>query len=184
MAVDIHAIEVAYKAGKLTNVDIAHAHNVSEGVIRKYARQYGWKRGDAVISHAAKLPPIPPDTVRHTPTTPPDTTSEALTGDLVRRMLDELDATTSHLDELEELIEAETAGDKDGRRRAGMLKAISLPTRAATLKTLLTAQAELERADAGGKKGKKEQAVEKARETSSGGKFRASAPPLRVVGRT
>lgn len=181
---DIRAIEIAFKEKRMTNTALAKAHNVSEGYIRKMAREYGWKRGDPVTPPAAALPPVPADTLRHTPTTPPETTNAELTVDLVRRMLDELDATTSHIGELEELIEAETAGDKDGRRRAGMLKAISLATRSNSLRMLLAAQAELSKGEGAGKKGKKEQQVEKAREVSSGGRFKSSAPPLRVVGKS
>lgn len=181
MATDLHALETAFKAGKLSNVKLAHAHNVSEGYIRKLAKLHGWKKGEAVTPPAAKLPPVPPEVMRHEPTTPPTVTNKALTEDLVRRMLDELDATTSHIGDLERLIEAETGADKDGRRRAGMLKAISLPVRSNALRMLLAAQQELSKAD-GGKKGKREQQADKAREAATGGKFKASAPPLRVVG--
>lgn len=184
MALDansISAIETAFKAHKMSNVKLAIAHNVSEGLIRKMAKQYGWKRGDAVEPPAAKLPPVPPEVTRHEPVTPPTVTNRALTDDLVRRMLDELDATTTHLGELEALIETETGADKDGRRRGAMLKAISLPVRSNALRMLLAAQAELAR-DAGAKKGKREQAADKARDAATGGKFRAGVAPLRVVG--
>jgi hypothetical protein len=52
----------------------------------------------------------------------------------VLRMLDELEATTTHAGELKEMIEEITADDRDGRRRDGMLGAISLGGRAKTLK--------------------------------------------------
>lgn len=180
MALDLHALEVAYKANKLSNVKLAHAHNVSEGYIRKLAKLHGWKRGAPVEPPAAKLPPVPAAVMRHEPTTPPEVTNRELTADLVRRMLDELDATTSHIGDLEALIEAETGGDKDGRRRAGMLKAISLPVRSNALRMLLAAQAELSSGE--GKKGKREQQKDRAKELGTGGKFKPSAPPLRVVG--
>lgn len=68
-------------------------------------------------------------------------------------MLDELGATTSRQGELEDMILEETAGEKDGRRRAGMMRAVDLPNRAKTLKDLMLAAktavevARMERAD-------------------------------------
>lgn len=69
--------------------------------------------------------------------------------DLTLRLLSELDAVTAHQDELEDFIIAETAGDRDTRRRAAMMRAVDLPSRAATLKLLVAATkawADLERA--------------------------------------
>ena len=179
---DWNNIERAYKEGKLSNVKLAIAHGVTEGAIRKEAKLRGWKKGEVYVPPAAKLAPVPPETLRRVPDTPETVTNKALGKDLVRRMLDELDATTSHVGELEGLIEAETAGDRDGRRRAGMLKAISLATRANTLKQLIAAQTDAEKSDTG-KVGKKEQQAAAAVQAGSG-KFKASAPPLRVVGKT
>jgi hypothetical protein len=60
--------------------------------------------------------------------------------DLAERMLDELGAVTSHVGELEDLIEIDTLADKDGgKRRASMLRAIELPSRVSSLKQLLAA---------------------------------------------
>lgn len=76
--------------------------------------------------------------------------------DLTGRLLDELDAVTAHLGEIQDLIEIETIGDKDSRRREAMLKAVSLPARAGVLKTLVAAMrawAELESKGAPPKKG-------------------------------
>lgn len=59
---------------------------------------------------------------------------------LTLRLLDELDAITTHHGALEDLIEAATRADDDGgRKRDAMLKAIGLPSRAAVLKQLLAA---------------------------------------------
>jgi hypothetical protein len=60
--------------------------------------------------------------------------------DLTLRLLSELDAVTAHIGEIEDLILAETDADEDGgRRRAAMLKAVSLGARSTVLKVLLTA---------------------------------------------
>ncbi|WP_341702612.1 hypothetical protein [Ferrovibrio sp.] len=58
---------------------------------------------------------------------------------MVGRLLAELDFTTSHQEELEADIYAETMGDRSSQRRAFMLKAISLPTRAGVMRDLATA---------------------------------------------
>lgn len=110
---------------------------------------------------------------------------------LTLRLLDELDAITTHHGELEDLIEIETASDEDyGRRRDAMLKAIGLPSRAAVLKQLLAATrawSELERPAAkpvlskgdGHKppaQGKKAERAAAAKEASVG-KFAPPSPP-------
>ena len=99
-------------------------------------------------------------------------TNEELSVDLTRRMLDELDTVTSHIGEMEELIEIETGNDRDDRRRAAMMKAVSLPVRANTLKMLLAAQAE---ASEDGKKGKKELQQQAADNIVSSTKFKPRA---------
>lgn len=169
---DWNAIEKAYREDKMSNVKLAAAHNVTEGAIRKEAKKGGWVRGSVYVPPAAKLPPVPAALMRRPPPAerPPLNEAEtALLDDLVLRMLDELDATTSHVGEIEALIDAETAGDKDGRRRAAMLKAVSLPVRANTLRLLLTAQAERAKKP---EKGKKAQKAEAAKEAAASSKFR------------
>lgn len=59
--------------------------------------------------------------------------------DLTLRLVDELSTTTAHVGELEELIEQATQSDKTPQRRTAMLKAVSLPTRAGTIKDLSAA---------------------------------------------
>lgn len=197
------AIGKAFCAETMSNVKLAKAHCITEGAIRKKAKERGWVRGQPYPELAAKLPPVPkallrrePDKrpaplpppqvaelppvpesmLRHEPTTPTATEKE-LTVDLIRRMLDELDCVTSHIGELEELIEAETAGDQDGRRRAGMMKAISLPVRSNTLRLLLAAQVEANKKP---EKGKKEQKADAAKGAATG-RFAPSVAPLRAV---
>ena len=58
---------------------------------------------------------------------------------MIARMIDELDVVTSRSGELERLIEAETAEDRSSTRREGMLRAIGLGARSATMKNLATA---------------------------------------------
>lgn len=58
---------------------------------------------------------------------------------LVVRLLDELDATSANLGEMQAAIVAETGNDETSRRRDAMLKAVGLKARADTLKALALA---------------------------------------------
>jgi hypothetical protein len=85
--------------------------------------------------------------------------------DLTVRLLDELDAVTTHVGEIEDLIADETAADRDTRRRDAMLKAVGLGARAGILRVLLAASrawSELEQRGAAVKLGKKEMAQQRA----------------------
>jgi len=98
--------------------------------------------------------------------------------DLALRLLDELDATTAHIGEIEDLIEDETADDSNTRRRTAMMRAVSLPARSMTLKTIAQALGALKETE--GEKGKKEQREDAAKEAAKG-KFAPPAPPKLVV---
>jgi hypothetical protein len=56
--------------------------------------------------------------------------------DLAERMLEELHQVTTSPGGFEQMIIDETSEDKEARRRNAMLKAVSLPTRADTLKII------------------------------------------------
>ena len=170
---DLDAIEKDWKADFLTNVAIGKRHKVTEAYVRKVAKKFGWQRGAAVTPPPP--PALPKEYLRREAPQTADMDDRALSQDLIRRMLDELDTVTSHIGELEDLIDTETHDDRDDRRRAAMLKAVSLPVRANTLKLLLMAQAE-----ESGKKGKKE-LLQEAAVVAGKGKFKSSAPPLRAV---
>lgn len=175
---DLDAIERDWKAGELSNVAVATRHGVTEGYVRKVAKKFNWQRGAALTPPP---PPAPPrELMRRDAPATAGMDDPTLANNLLRRMLDELDTVTSHIGELEELIELETHSDRDDRRRAAMMKAVSLPVRANTLKLLLMAQAD---AAPEGKKGKKE-LLQEAAVVAGKGKFKSSAPPgaLRVVG--
>ncbi len=105
--------------------------------------------------------------------------------DLTLRLLNELDAVTTHHGELEDLIEVETAGDDDPRRRRAMLQAIELRSRAGVLKQLIAATrawADLDARTTHAPKaakapqGKKAERAAAAREASVG-KFAPPPPP-------
>jgi hypothetical protein len=134
--IDWKGIEKDHRAGKTSIRQIAEWYGVSEGAIRKRAKASNWSRmiradGAADTGTFQKLEFIP--TIRR----PEDAkTIKREANGLAVRMLSELMATTTQVDELEDMIISECAGDRDARRRTAMLRAVDLPARANTLKTL------------------------------------------------
>jgi hypothetical protein len=165
-------IELEYLGSEDSVREIADRHEISEAAIRKRAKAKGWVRAVCKLRTVRTLPP--PRVARAEPELVPDavTIAERSRG-LVARMLDELDATTNYLGELEELIEGVTDGDRSGRRRDGMLSAISLGGRAKTLKELVTAFKTINEASA--PQGKKAAAQDRADEINN--RFRGVGPP-------
>ncbi|SHJ70786.1 hypothetical protein SAMN05444159_1281 [Bradyrhizobium lablabi] len=133
--IDWKGIEKDYRAGKTSIRQIAEWYGVSEGAIRKRAKANNWSRmirADAADTGTFKKLDFVP-AIRK----PEDAKTITREGkNLAVRMLSELMATTTQVDELEDMIISECAGDRDARRRTGMLRAVDLPARANTLKTL------------------------------------------------
>lgn len=90
-------------------------------------------------------------------------------------MLDELDVTTSKRGELEDLIIDATDGDDDDAKRDAMMRVLSLPSRANTLKTLALALKTINEASA--PQGKKAAQQQKAKEVGGASRFAALGPP-------
>jgi hypothetical protein len=163
-------IELEYLAGEDSIREIADRHAISEGAIRKRAKAEKWVR---VVRRVRKVrtstPPQPSPTVEREREPVPDAAAIAERGrGLVSRMLDELEATTTHAGELEEMIEEITADDRDGRRGAKTLKEL-----ATAFKTINEASAP---------QGKKAAAQDRAREVAGGSRFRpVGTPALSVV---
>ncbi|ARR57250.1 hypothetical protein GG804_26160 [Sphingomonas histidinilytica] len=88
-------------------------------------------------------------------------------------MLDELDVITSRRGELEDMIIEATDGDDEEARRDSMMRAVSLPSRANTMKTLALALKTLNEAAA--PQGKKAAQQERANEIAN--RFRGVGPP-------
>lgn len=171
-------IEQEFLAGEASIREIADRHELSEAAIRKRAKQRGWKRAKVRVRKVrTPAPVLPPPSGEPQPVPEAAIIAERGRG-LVARMLDELDAVTTHEGQLEELIELDTADDRNERRKDGMLAAISLPGRAKTLKELATAFKTINEAAA--PQGKKAAAQEKADEINN--RFRGVGPPtLRAV---
>lgn len=152
-SIDWNGIERDFRAGKTSIRQIAEWYDVSEGAVRKKAKAENWSQlqrpsGEEDAGTFRKLSLIP------TVQTADEAKAVFTEGrSLALRMLDELGATTSRQGELEDMILEETAGEKDGRRRVAMMRAVDLPNRAKTLKDLMLAAktavevARMERAD-------------------------------------
>jgi hypothetical protein len=170
---DWSRIEFEYCDNEDSIREIADRHGISEGAIRKRAKAGKWVR--AVRTPKKCVPersPAPP--ALSDPESPVDAATIADGGrGLVRRMLDELDVITSRRGELENMIIEATDGDDEDARRDGVMRAVSLPVRANTMKTLALALKTLNEASA--PQGKKAQQQEKADQVAN--RFRGTGPP-------
>jgi hypothetical protein len=173
-------IEKDYRLGTFTNVDIGKRNGVSEAYIRKVAKNYGWVKGESrdirstlpeVYKQHMKKPLSESINAKNT-----DKLAFMLM-DLAERMLEELHQVTTSPGEFEQMIIDETSEDKEAKRRNAMLKAVSLPIRANTLKTIsqiLIHAKGIVSSDVSSNK--KEQNAERAKEATKG-RFAPSEPP-------
>lgn len=151
--VDWEAIERAFRAGLLSLREIGRKHGVSDTAIRKRAAAQQWERDltarvqEAVRSKAVRA------AVRNS-----DARTEAeiveeygnigaavldhqrtdikAARKIVAQLLAEVGETSDQVREIEETIRADTANDESAARRSAMMKAVALPTRAATVRDL------------------------------------------------
>lgn len=185
--IDWPAIERDYRNGSMSIRELAKWYLLSEAAIRKKAGENGWVRAESAPKAPKKRKEISVTyTVNETVATPETTAPEAIIDrgkNLALRMLDELHAATSKLDSLEAFIEEATEGDESQRRVEALMKAVSLPTRANTLKALAQAVKTLAEtaaaAGVGGKKVAKQNAADKV-----GGKFAVPNGPKLAVDNT
>lgn len=161
---------------------LAEWYQISESGIRKKAKQEGWPDRPTMARKAVRT-----DTALRTEPVimagidATDPTQIVGKGhNLIFRLLDELDATTTHHSELAEMIEAH---EEDPRRRAAMMKAIELPGRANVIKALATAFKTWNEAQAPEGKKAQRQASAEAR-VSAGGRGSPGAPPKLAVDNT
>jgi hypothetical protein len=152
-------------AGKSMRL-LAQEYGVSEGAIRYRAKAENWTRQRAAVETRKVIFAAPARTI--------EVATRADIDDLVdkgnalaARMLDELDATTTREGELKEMIGQACDGDDQDQKRDAMMRAVSLPSRAMTLRNLSAVVKTL--AEAKAPKGKKAAAQEAAMLTTSGG---------------
>lgn len=166
--VDWEAIEKDYRAGAMGIRELARWYQISDTAIRKRAKAEGWSRPEDAKSSQRKVERIDPTKVIIAGVNP--TRPENIIGrgrNLIMRLLDELDAVTSHAGELEDMICSE---ESDPRRKSAMLQAVALPSRANTVKALATAYKTLAEAQApAGKKAAAQEAAQTAGRDSDWG---------------
>lgn len=174
--IDWSAIEKDFRFGSMSNVALGEWYGVSESAIRKRAKQGGWIRGEAA---RCEIEPA------RTPATPETTSPEAIIGrgrNLTLRLLDELDATTSRLGELREIVDA-VLDVGDTKAREAVERALSLKERSDVLKSLaLTAKTLAEAGAPSGVKARRQAKADSA--AQGGGKFAPPSAPKMVVDNT
>lgn len=178
---DWDEIKRDYVAGSMSNRELAAWYSISEGAIRKRAKKEGWvKTGtQPVVRTEPKT-----ITITQTPVTPETTSPEAIVSrgrNLTLRLLDELDATTSKLGELEMIIDTAVDGEDNAKAKEALSQAISLKQRAEVLKSLALAAKTLNESGAaidGGKKAQRQRSAEQV--AQPGSKFAPPAAPKTI----
>lgn len=153
---DWEAIEREYRANQLSVSEIGRQFGVSHTAINKKAKAQGWGRDlQAKVQQVARAKLVS-DAVSVSPEVSEANAHETIEAaaarvvDVVRShrkdistgrriigsLFDELIEATEQRAVIDEAIEAETAGDTNGQRRAMMKRAVALPSRAATMQSL------------------------------------------------
>lgn len=158
---------------------MADWYQVSESAIRKKAKQEGWPDRPEKTRKLVRTEDAP----RNEPVMMAGIDAadpEQIVGkghNLIFRLLDELDATTTHQSQLAEMIKAH---EEDPRRQATMMKAIGLPGRANVIKALATAFKTWNEAKAPEGKKAQRQANAEAKVSGGGRGAPGAAPKLAV----
>lgn len=152
-SVDWEGIEREYRGGQLSVAEIGRQFGVSHTAIQKKAKKNKWNRdlSEKVRSEiAARLVAEGLQQPREVATVD-DMATRGLNLILghqshigrnigaVSKLIEELHEASDNYDEIIEEIEEETRDDKNGKRRARMLAAVSLPSRANVAATLANA---------------------------------------------
>lgn len=165
-SVDWEACEADYRAGTLSNRQMAELHGCGESAIRDRAKRYGWQKDLSVAVRDATNAKLLRSDLRTELRSPNARSDIEIVSDaaevrvaLVREhrknigagreivwaLFAELQEATENRAEIEEAIEVETArgGKIDSKRRASMLKAVSLSARAGAVANLAVAMKNL-----------------------------------------
>jgi hypothetical protein len=191
---DFSEAKALFAAGVLSMRAIGRRCGIPERTLRHHAKAERWERAGLVDIGTMRQGNAAPD-LSEAQTELPQSAHVAISGlpgavdpaaiadrgrDLVVRMLAELEAITSHSDELRAAILDATKDDGDGRRRARLLRLIDLPSRAIVLKDLAAAARTLgDAAPAPG--GKKEEAKGKAAKVATSGRFATPPVPPKLI---
>lgn len=156
-AIDWERIEAEYRAGQLSVSEIGRQHGVSHTAINKKAKAQGWTRNLAEKVREEVSARLVSDGVSAANARETIDLAAARGVEVVRQhrndlrtgrtivadLMAELLTVNGSGDEIEAAIEEETKDDKTGQRRALMLKAVSLPSRAGVIKDLSAAMKNL-----------------------------------------
>lgn len=148
--IDWEAVEREYRAGQLSVVEIGRQHGVSHTAINKRAKRDGWARNlaDRVrkeVSTRLVSTEVSPETeaqavdiaaARGVQIVREHQSSIGRGQKMVSVLFGELEEASANREAVDAEIEAATSGDKGGKRRAMMLRAVALPSRATTLTNL------------------------------------------------
>lgn len=160
--IDWVSIEREYRAGQISVGEIERRYHVSDTAILKRAKKHGWKRdlaaqvraktteqlvvadavGAANVQEVVEMAAERATAVVHTHR------ADINKGrDIIRTLFDELEHTNQPevLDQIQDDIAEATdgGGAANAKRRAQMLRAVSLPSRAGTIKALASALRDL-----------------------------------------
>jgi hypothetical protein len=150
-SVDWEAIEREYRAGQLTVVEIGRQHGLSHTAVNKRAKRDGWTRNLAdkvreevsarLVSESTETEraAIEPAVARGVQVVREHRASIGRGQRLVSALFGELEEATENRGDLEAAIEEETEDDDTGKRRAMMLRAVALPSRAGVIVNLSNA---------------------------------------------
>ncbi|WP_448206480.1 hypothetical protein [Azospirillum sp. sgz302134] len=154
---DWEAIEREYRAGQLSVSEIGRQYGVSHTAINKKAKSQGWTRNLAErvreevsarlvsdgVSAANARETVELAAARGVEIVRSHRQDIASGRKMVSLLMKELETATVHIDDIEEVIEEETADDSNGKRRAMMQMAVALPSRAKTIASLSMAMKNL-----------------------------------------
>jgi hypothetical protein len=142
--IDWEAVERDYRAGMLSIREVAKMHGISDRAIRKKADSLGWERdlSEKVAEKVRNELVRTESALADQKQTEKEIVESAATNivsvvlghrkrygrirDISDTLMQQLEEAIANRDEIEEDIEAETAKDKDGKRRNRMLRAVSL----------------------------------------------------------
>ena len=156
---DWESVKNEFRAGQLSNSEIARQHGMSEGTIRKRAKKEGWKKDLSQRVKQAVRTELVRDAVRepHARTRAEVRTEEEIVETAAQRgagvikmhrkdigcgraivgvLFERLAEAAESRGELEEAVREATKGDASLTRYNALMKAISLPAHAAVLQQL------------------------------------------------
>lgn len=152
-ATDWEAIEREYRGGQLSIAEIGRRHGVSHVAIMKRAKKREWSRdltervrqeiAARMVTEGLQRPreavTIQDLAARGVAILSGQRTRIGRTTEAVAKLLEELHDTSDNLTDIEDAIHEETADDANGKRRARMLAAVALPSRASVANNLTQA---------------------------------------------